>query len=137
MSQLTVKLKNDHKNLVAALTEIKSLGVSHPEFSKELIGAKGALLAHLKHEDVDLYPLLKKAALTDSSIQGTLNVLAKDMDGIAAAAMAFFKKYEQNRDPKEFAKDFVQLSFALSTRIRREEESLYSLFDKIAEKKAA
>lgn len=101
------------------------------------MAAKTALLAHLKHEDVDLYPILKKAATNDSSIQGTLNVLAKDMETLAPAALAFFAKYEKGGDPLEFTRDFAKLYAALGTRIRREEESLYSLFDKVVEPKAA
>lgn len=137
MAQLTAKLKNDHKVLVSALEEIKSLGISHPDTPKKLVAAKGALLAHLKHEDVELYPVLKKAATAESSIQGTLNVLAKDMETLAPAALNFFAKYEKGGDPMEFTRDFAKLHTALATRIRREEESLYAMFDKVADKKAA
>lgn len=137
MSQLTSKLKNDHKVLVAALEDIKKCGLTHPETPKKLIAAKAALLAHLKHEEVDLYPILKKAAEADSQIQSTLNVLSKDMETLAPAALAFFAKYEKGGDPNEFVRDFAKVYAALGTRIRREEESLYNMFDKFSEKKAA
>ncbi|UXR63275.1 hemerythrin domain-containing protein [Bdellovibrio bacteriovorus] len=137
MSQLTSKLKNDHKTLAAALEEIKALGISHPDAAKKLISAKATLLAHLKHEDVELYPVLKKAGASDSSIQSTLNVLAKDMETLAPAALAFFAKYEKGGDPLEFARDFAKLHSALASRIRREEESLYLMYDKVTASKAA
>ncbi|WII70691.1 hemerythrin domain-containing protein [Bdellovibrio sp. 22V] len=137
MAQLTNKLKNDHKVLVSALEEIKNIGIAHPDAPKKLIAAKAALLAHLKHEDVELYPVLKKAAASDGSMQSTLNVLAKDMETLAPAALAFFAKYEKGGDPTEFSRDFSKLFSALATRIRREEETLYAMFDKVADKKAA
>lgn len=137
MSQLTSKLKNDHKVLVSALEEIKKLGIAHPDAPKKLVAAKAALLAHLKHEDVELYPVLKKAATTDTSMQSTLNVLAKDMETLAPAALDFFAKYEKGGNPMEFARDFAKLHSALANRIRREEESLYNMFDKVVDKKAA
>lgn len=137
MSQLITKLKNDHQVLVAALQEIKTLGIAHPDVPKKLTAAKAALLAHLKHEDTDLYQVLKKAASTDPAMQGTLNVLAKDMETLAPAALDFFAKYEKGGNPTEFVRDFAKLHTALANRIRREEETLYVMFDKVADKKAA
>ncbi|WP_408097008.1 hemerythrin domain-containing protein [Peredibacter sp. HCB2-198] len=137
MSQLISKLKGDHKKLVEVLEEVAKLGIAHPETPKKLTAAKAALLAHLKHEDVELYPVLRKAAETDANIKSTLNILAKDMESLAPKALAFFDKYEKGGSPMDFVKDFSQLRSALSTRIRREEETLYELFNKIADKKAA
>lgn len=135
MSQLITKLKNDHKVLVDAFVEIKGLGIAHPEAPKKLMNAKAAMLAHLKIEDVDLYPILRKAAETDMSIKSTLNVLAQDMDVVSKAALDFFAKYEKGGDAMEFSRDYTKIYMALTTRIRREEENLYPIFDKIVDVK--
>jgi hypothetical protein len=95
-------------------------------------------LAHLAKEHAKLYPILKKAAATDPSIKSTLDLFASDMDKISKAALEFFEKYENgNPSSIEFAKDFGTLMITLSTRIRREEEKLYPLFDKVSTNQAA
>jgi hypothetical protein len=131
MSILVAKLKQDHNIIVAALAELKSMGATHPDFTKKLLKAKAALLSHLKLEDAELYPALQKAAETDLKVRATLEVLAIDLAGIAKAAMQFFDKYEKVAPPNEFLKDFSDLHSALALRIRREESTLYTLFDEL------
>ncbi len=131
MVHLVEKLKNDHTEIVAALEELKTLGIGHPEVLRKLVMAKAALLAHLKHEDAEFYPALIRAAATDQKLQATLTVLQKDMENVAKVALDFFAKYENGGPAAEFAKDFSLVRFALATRIRREEERLYPLYDQL------
>lgn len=136
MSQLTDKLKRDHKALAEAIEEIKKLGPAHPEFSKKLNAAKLALVAHVKHEETDLYPSLKKAGETDIKVKSTLKILASDMETVTAGVLGFFAKYEKGGDPAEFTREVVRIQMNIATRIRREEESLYPLFDNSGSKAA-
>jgi hypothetical protein len=137
MPQLVEKLKNDHAEIVAALEEIKGLGISHPDTLRKLTLAKAALLAHLKHEDAEFYPALIHAAVIDQKLQATLTVLQKDMENVAKVVLEFFAKYENGGPASEFAKDISLVRFTLATRIRREEERLYPLFDELKSKKSA
>ena len=52
-------------------------------------------------------------------------------------AIGFFKKCDQGGADHELAKEFGLLIAKLRSRIRREEELLYPLYDQIAAKKAA
>jgi iron-sulfur cluster repair protein YtfE (RIC family) len=136
MSVLIDELKSDHAKLVAVLTEVKALG---PQKGMDILRkAKASLLAHLGKEDKKLYPILKKAAETDASVKSTLDIFASDMDKISKAALDFFAKYE-NGNPAglDFAKDYGALMFTLSNRIRKEEDVLYPLFEKISQGKKA
>lgn len=137
MSQLVTKLKDDHATMNEAFAELKKLGVNHSDFPKKIIHLKSMLMAHLKKEDAELYPVLKKAAEKEPSIQGTLNVLAKDMDSIAKTAFDFFEKYQKGGDAAEFFKDSIKVEMAISTRMRREETTLYEIYDKCSTTKAA
>jgi len=79
-----------------------------------------------------LYPVMHKAAQSDNSLKGTLDVFAKDMDVISKKSLDFFAKYEKGGSNMEFAKDFGTLIATLNHRIRREENTLYAKFDELA-----
>jgi hypothetical protein len=122
---------------VSVLTEIKNKGTVSKEAVAHLMTAKSALLAHLKKEDVQLYPALHSAAKNDKHLASTVDMFAKDMDKISQSVMAFFNKYEKGGEGLEFAKELGNLMSVLGNRIQREENSLYIEFDKIQSKKAA
>ena len=131
MSALVNELKAEHQILVKVLGEVKELGISSEEGQQKLMAAKDGLLAHLGKEDAQLYPKLKEKALSDQSLQTTLDTFAKDMEGISKAALDFFDKYHDGGSSIEFAKDFGALFGALGNRIRKEEAILYEEFNKL------
>jgi len=123
-------LKKDHVDIVNTLTKVKELGITTKEGQARLLAAKEGLLAHLKKEDEQLYPYLRKEAETDGGLKNLLETFAKDMDGISKAALDFFAKYASGGSNVEFAKDFGGLTAALSKRIRQEENLLYPEYSK-------
>ncbi len=131
MSKLVQELKQDHVNLVNVLNEIKQLGISSKEAQSKLMSAKEGLLAHLKKEDEQLYPVLHKAAEQDDALKRTLSTFAKEMEEISSFALDFFQKYQSGGEGFDFAKDFGKLLAGLGSRIRREENILYSAYDRI------
>lgn len=137
MSNLVNELKADHQKLVSVLTKVKEIGPTK-EGLKMLNSAKAALLAHLGKEDSKLYPELKAAAKSDPKVNTTLATFGKDMDKISRAALEFFSKYEKGVTSEfEFSKDFGGLVALLGTRIRKEEEQLYPLYETVVNKKAS
>lgn len=136
-TQLIKDLKSDHAKLVTVLTKVKQLG-PNAEGMKLLTTAKAALLAHLGKEDTHLYPELNAAAATDPKVKTTLEIFGKDMAKISKAALDFFAKYESGVASEfDFSRDFGGLLATLATRIRKEEEQLYPLYDAVVNKKAA
>ncbi len=129
MSNLVDELKKEHTIIVDALNQVKKLGFTSEEGQKTLFAAKNGLLAHLKKEDDQLYPVLHKAAENNDALQQTLNIFAKDMEGISKAALEFFDKYSTGGAGLEFAKDFGKLIAVLANRIGKEEQTLYKKFD--------
>jgi iron-sulfur cluster repair protein YtfE (RIC family) len=132
VSKLIDELKKDHVALVQLLDEIKAVGATSEEGKKKLAQAKNGLLAHLKKEDNELYPALKKASEKDAKLKTTLDIFAKDMDAISTFAMEFFTNYANGGDGIKFAGDWGKLYATLAGRIRKEESSLYAEYDKIA-----
>ncbi len=128
MSYFIEELTREHAVIAETLKKIKSLGISSKEGQKTLISAKSTLLAHLKKEDEQLYPVLKKAAKNDFNLDQTLDLFAKDMEGISKTALEFFEQYSGGGSGLEFAKNFGRLSAALTQRIFKEENILYKKY---------
>lgn len=131
MNPLIIQLKKEHETLAALLSNVQKLGVNSTESKAVLIKAKSALLAHLKKEDHDLYPILKKAGEKDESINRQINNFGKDMEEISKFALSFFDNIEKDKySPLEYGKNFGKLISLLSARISREENILYPIFEK-------
>lgn len=131
MAKLTEELIAQHKDITAKLNKVRELGIGSQEGQRELILAKGILLAHLQKEDKELYPVLKEAAKTDDNLKRTMELFAKDMETISTAALEFFAKYSNGGSGIEFSKDFGRLFITLGGRISKEETILYKAYDKL------
>jgi len=129
MSELITRLKKEHELLYTKINDAKKLGISSDQGKKLLLSIKNDLLTHLQEEDAELYPRLKELARSDENIKKTLDIFAKDMEGITTAAMAFFDKYTHESTDIEFFKDIGRILAALTDRIRKEESTLYRIYD--------
>lgn len=133
MARLIDELKKDHAAIEGMLARAKDASISHKEAHKILIAAQASLLAHLKKEDAQLYPVLNRAAASDANLKRTVEFYAKDMEEITGNAIEFFKKYSSADAPIdiEFARAFGKLFATISRRQRSEESSLYREYEKL------
>ena len=133
MARLIDELKKDHAAIESMLAKAKDPSISHKEAHKILLAAQASLLAHLKKEDAQLYPVLNKAALHDGNLKRTVDFYAKDMEEITGNAIDFFKKYAaaDAAIDIEFAKAFGKLFSTISRRQRSEESTLYKEYEKL------
>ena len=133
MARLIDELKRDHVEIETMLAKVRDNGITNNEAHKILIAARAKLLAHLKKEDIQLYPVLNKEAVNDVTLKRSVEFYAKDMDQITADAVAFFDKYSPADAPIdiEFAKAFGRLYSTISRRLRSEEGTLYQAYEKV------
>lgn len=131
MSILVKDLKKDHLEIFAALDEIKELGILSKEGQAKLLSAKERLLAHIKKEDEQLYPVLKKAAENNKQLKSALDLCAIDMENVSRIVLEFFDKYSGGVSEDELQREFENLSVALGKRIKNEEDILYEEYDMI------
>ena len=129
MSILIKELKKDHSEIVATLNEIKELGILSKEGQAKLLSAKEHLLAHIKKEDEQLYPTLKKEAKNNKQLESALDLCAIDMENVSRIVREFFDKYSRGVSGEELQREFESLSVALGKRIRNEEDILYDEYD--------
>ncbi len=122
MSALIDELRKEHSEIVAALNEVKELGILSKEGLARLMTAKERLLTHLKKENEQFYPVFRKK----------LDLQAKDMKNVSRAVQEFFDKYFSGEIlDTEIQKEFENLSVVLSKRIRNEEDILYEVYEKM------
>ncbi|HJV65298.1 MAG TPA: hemerythrin domain-containing protein [Geomonas sp.] len=133
MARLIDELKKDHSAITSLLDRLKDSRVTNKEAHQILLSAQASLLAHLKKEDLQLYPVLHGAAEKDPALKRTVDFYARDMDEITRKAGEFFQKYSRDDAPIdiEFAKAFGNLFATISRRLRSEENMLYKEYEKI------
>lgn len=131
MSTLIDELKREHKAIVAALGQVKRLGIGSREGQDTLMSARNLLLDHLQKEDERIYPMLRRAAQRDDDLRQTLEFYATNMSEITEAALHFFDKYANGGSGIEFGQDFGALYSALSLRVAKEEAAIYKRYEEL------
>ncbi len=129
MSILIEELKKEHAEIVAALKEVKKLGILSKEGQNKLMSVEASLLAHLEIEDDQMYPVLRKEAEQNKNLKNTLDLFAMDMDNVSKVVQDFFEKYSEDLSGEDLPEDFENLYTALIKRISNEEESLYGEYE--------
>ncbi len=130
MSKLIKELEKDHLAITAMLSDVRKFGIDSQEGQMKLLLAKNGLLAHLKKEDEQLYPVLNKAASSDGALNLMLITFAQEMAEISKIAMEFFGKYVQGGQGEEFEQDFAKFYSLLSQRIKKE-DIIYSKYEQV------
>jgi iron-sulfur cluster repair protein YtfE (RIC family) len=131
MSGLIEDFKSEHKRLMEMLSQVKEIGAVSPEGRSKLFSLKDYLLVHLQKEDEFLYPALKAASSADKRLARLLEVFAHDLEEVTGKATRFFSKHSTEGPDLVLAGDFGELFGAIKGRIRREENILFTEFEKL------
>ncbi len=134
MSVLIEEFKKEHSEIIAILNEVKKLGIHSEEGRSKLMSAKEYLLEHLRKENEQLYPVLRKKAEHNGILKDELDMFAMDPEYVSRVVLEFFDKYSGGTIDKDFQINFESLIAALNARIRNEEEALYQEYEEIKKK---
>ncbi len=129
MSALIKELKKDHSEIVTALNEVKKLGILSEEGQNILVSIKALLITHLKKEDKQLYPFLKKEAENNKLLKDALDLCAIEMENISRNIQEFFDKYSRGVLGKEPQREFENHFSGIGKRIKNEEDILYGEYE--------
>ena len=132
MSDYIKTWHKEHAQILEILFQVLQLHIFSQAGQMKLQELKRVLEAHLKSEDQNFYPVLRKAAETDPHLRRELFLFAADMDKIAAEATAFFRKAESDPLGKDIPAEFGRISIMIKSRISREENILMKEFEKLA-----
>lgn len=132
--ELIPKLTQEHRHLLAMFGVIKQ-SYERQDFvavQKALQEFKLSLNVHLLTENVRFYAYVKKGLSNSTENLETVTSFWKEMQGIAKVVIQFLGKYETSVFTPEmkaaFGKELDDVGAALVSRIKREEESLYTLY---------
>jgi hemerythrin-like domain-containing protein len=127
------RLSTEHTELEQALAGIKPRQFRDDEGRSRLFRVHDLLLQHTKEERQELYPVLEKAASADQRIADHLRRMSDDLSIVTGLAEDFFRKYQQG-EPRliEFATDHGALLTILKIRLKREEQTLFPLFESLS-----
>ncbi len=119
------KIKKEHAVIIDNLRNMKKLNLHTREGQLELLSAKNDILAHIKNEDENFYPFLKKTAKLNDRLRDTLNAFDKDMAVISKYTLDFFESIftDEGIDLELALERFIEVH---TTRIKREEAILYA-----------
>ncbi len=131
MSALIEEFKKEHSKIIETLNEVKKLGIHSKEGRSTLIYAKEHLLEHLNKENEQLYPVLRKEAEHNKTLQNELDIFAIDPEYLTRVVHEFFDDYSGGDTDKDFQINFESLFASLKARIRNEEEALYQEYESI------
>ena len=133
MTILIEELKKEHSEIVAALNEVKKLGILSKEGQDKLMSVQTSLLAHLEMEDDQFYPILRKQAENNKDLKNTLDLFEMDMENVSTIVQEFFDKYSEEFSGEKLQEDFEKLFAALNNRISNEEAALYEEYEYMTE----
>lgn len=133
MHALLQRFHTEHTELERALAGIRPRLFRTGEGLTRMHRVRDLFRSHMYEEKRELYPPLQKAAQQDISLAAQLQQLSDDLKIVTSLAEDFFNKYEDG-EPKliEFATDHGALLTILKIRLKREEETLFPLFDRLS-----
>jgi len=122
----------EHVAVLKALAEIPVLGLESDAGQAKLRSLEACLLAHIKSESENLYPVLNRAAQSDPELKRKLDLFSGDMDKITTQAFDFFAKMKNNPYAPDRAVSFKLMTALLKNRISSEESVLIGEYEKLA-----
>ncbi|MHC4268888.1 MAG: hemerythrin domain-containing protein [Planctomycetota bacterium] len=129
MSTLIDEFKREHSEIVAALKEVKELGILSKEGQTKLFSIKASLFEHLKKEEEQLYPVFYKVAEQNKELKDVLDIIKKDLEKASKDVLEFFNKYNLGVLDKKIVEDFESLFDVICKRMRYEEFILYDEYN--------
>lgn len=130
MHDLISRLSSEHVELEHAFAGLMPRLFRTDEGRNRLERVRTLLHNHTGEEERELTPVIERAAAVDERIAGQVRLLASDLHIVTSLADDFFRKYESGNVPLvEFATDHGALLTILKIRLRREETTLFPLYE--------
>jgi hemerythrin-like domain-containing protein len=132
LHDLISRLSSEHLELEQALSGIRPRQFRTDEGRTRLDRVRTLLRNHTSEEEKELFPLIAKAAAADERIANHFRMMTSDLRILTGLAEDFFHKYENGEIPLvEFATDHGALLTILRIRLRREETTLFPLYENL------
>ena len=127
-------LVSEHKELLRIYTAMLTAldNKAYTEVSQGLSEFSTLLHAHLLKEHVELYVYLEYSLQNDSETFQHMHEIRTEMDHISSVVMGFLHTYQRDpvnkKNTEAFRKSLSEIGTVLVARIKREEDTLYTLY---------
>ena len=126
MSALIEGFKKEHSEIIEELKEVEELGIITKKGHDKLMLLIVNLAKHLRHEDEQLYPVLRKASEHNKKLK---EILTNGLETIHEEIMHFVIKYNIGAIDSNYQRECERLFGALRKRIEYEENILYDEYN--------
>lgn len=133
MTPLIRSLRNDHRVIVSILTKSKDPSLAMKERTAFLLTAKTLLFEHIKKEDAELYPTLREASTAENNAKEMADEFVFGMETLGKIVTDFFEQNSEDLSDLQRNPDYSKIMKLLEIRIKKEESTLYNLYDQIVE----
>ena len=121
----------EHAAVLATLAEIPRIGITTQAGQAKLRELEVSLKAHIKSENENLYPVLKKAAQNNPVLRQKMDLFARDMEEITVLALDFFDKFKKDPYAPSTPYSFALMTSLFKNRISSEESILIKEYEKL------
>ncbi len=132
MSQnLIEELKEEHSELIQYVDKLLDDINTNLGLYDEL---KAKLLAHLEHEEKELYEPMMEEAKHNEVFKLTLDIFKDEIDGLTSEFLDFYRKYNSYllMNDKDAMDELIGLLVRLKIRINSEETVLFPMYSALA-----
>ena len=128
--ELVEELKKGHSLVIETLKQARKLGIDTKEGQNEILSAKDTILGHMKKENEEFYPVLRKAAESNGKLKELIAEFDNDINEISHYSSEFFDNKNVAMG-SNFASEVENFIAILDRRILREETFLFKEFEKL------
>ena len=128
--ELVEELKKGHSLVIETLKQARKLGIDTKEGQNEILSAKDTILGHMKKENEEFYPVLRKAAESNGKLKELIAEFDNDINEISHYSSEFFDNKNAAMG-SNFASEVENFIAMLDRRILREETFLFKEFEKL------
>lgn len=133
MTHLVKNLRNDHRVIAAIFNKSKNPELSIEEKAAFLLTAKTLLFEHIQKEDEELYPKLREASTAENHASEMADEFVSGMEKLGEIVTEFFDQNMDDLNDLHRNPDYSKIMKLLELRIKKEESTLYNLYDKVAD----
>lgn len=133
MTSLIDDMLDEHQRIYALLDQIRAEGIGSEAGKRTLGRVRQLVVAHLAHEDHQLYPAMRRSGAT-SALAGEYEA---EMRRISTELLGFFDGHAQQGGSLDHARAFGRAISQLRQRMSREEIRLYPAYRQHCEQASA
>ena len=132
MDAVLERYKKEHARILSVLKGCRDAPAESKQCKQQSMEIYNLFLEHLDSETVEVYDVLRKAAVKDIRVRAILESSDRNLEEIKEAASRFFENSKTSVRRMEFIKHYATFYILMKDRIRDEEALLFPEVQRVA-----